>query len=881
MAQTIGAKTICTTCPYCGTGCGVLATPDGRGGLSVKGDTAHPANLGRLCSKGSALGETVSLEGRALDPVFRGSRIKWDDALDLVAAKFLEAVDEHGPDSVAFYVSGQILTEDYYVANKLMKGYLGSANIDTNSRLCMASSVAGHKRAFGTDTVPGTYEDLEEADLVVLVGSNLAWCHPVLYQRLVSAKKMNPALKVVNIDPRRTATSDIADLHLSVRPDGDVALFNGLLAQIVDRGAEDRDWIDAHVSGAGQAIATAQAGDPAESGLSAEDLAQFYDLWIGTEKVVTMYSQGVNQSSCGADKVNAILNCHLATGRIGRPGMGPFSVTGQPNAMGGREVGGLANMLACHLDIENAAHRDAVQEAWGSPRICDHAGLKAVDLFRACGEGRIKALWIMGTNPAVSLPDAEAVSQAIARVPFVVVSDVLAETDTTRLADLVLPALAWGEKSGTVTNSERMISRQRALLPAPGQARADWQIIAQVADRMGWGDHFAYGSAADIFREYAALSGLGKRFDRDFDISGLKDITDAAYDAFQPIRWPVAEPGAEGGRFFADGQFYHADKRARMLPVAAPAVQDLPRGFHLNSGRIRDQWHTMTRTGRSARLSQHLGEPFVEIHPEDAKAQGLGPADLARLTSDTGEAILRVLITDRAARGSVFVPIHWTLATGAAGRVGPLVQEVTDPVSGQPASKQGRVDVALFSASWYGFAASSATCRSARPYWSVARTATGWSAELAGLRAPRDWEAEARYTLGLETGTASLLEDPRKGTVRVAIHDEAGVLQGLFFAATRPVEVARRHAVEMIGTKVAAVEALAGRPGADRPDPGATVCSCYTVGVNTLRAAVAGGADTVEKLGRATCAGTNCGSCKPELQALIDAMSNTSKVAAE
>ena len=456
------ARFIRTICPYCGVGSGVLALANGVDGVEVKGDPDHPANFGRLCSKGLALGETVGLQGRLLAPRVHGVDASWDAALDLVAQKFSAAIATHGPESVAFYVSGQLLTEDYYVAHKLMKGFIGSANIDTNSRLCMASSVAGHKRAFGSDTVPGLYEDLDQADLVVLTGSNLAWCHPVLYQRLVAAKEARPSMRVVVIDPRRTATCDIADLHLAIAPGSDAALFNALLVAIADGGAVDAGYLK-HVEGFDAALAAARLSDPGMTGHSAADLDAFCDLWTQTEKVVTVYSQGINQSSSGTDKVNAILNCHLATGRIGRPGMGPFSVTGQPNAMGGREVGGLANMLACHLVLESPAHRNAVQEFWASPAMADKPGLKAVDMFRAVEDGRIKALWIICTNPAVSMPDADRVSRAIAACDFVVVSDMIAETDTTRLADVLLPATGWGEKDGSVTNSERRISRQRAL----------------------------------------------------------------------------------------------------------------------------------------------------------------------------------------------------------------------------------------------------------------------------------------------------------------------------------------------------------------------------------------------------------------------------------
>ncbi|MEM9783874.1 MAG: molybdopterin-dependent oxidoreductase, partial [Pseudomonadota bacterium] len=538
---------VATACPYCGVGCGVIATPDGRGGAAIAGDPDHPANFGRLCSKGSALGETVDLEGRLLAPQIHGRRAPWDEAIGLVAERFRTAIATHGPDSVAFYVSGQLLTEDYYVANKLMKGFIGSANIDTNSRLCMASTVVGQKRAFGADTVPGTYEDLEEADLVVLVGSNLAWCHPVLFQRLAAAKALRPDMRVVVIDPRRTATAAIADMTLRLAPGTDVALFNHLLNRIGAEGAVDAAFTKAHIDGLGEAMAAADAATRAATaritGLAPADIAAFTRSWIGTERVVTVFSQGVNQSSAGVDKVNAILNCHLATGRIGRPGMGPFSVTGQPNAMGGREVGGLATALACHLDLDNLVHREGVRAFWDAPAMPEAVGLKAVDLFQACADGRIKALWIMSTNPAVSLPQADDVAAAIAACPFVVVSDIMADTDTTRLADVLLPATGWGEKSGTVTNSERRISRQRPFLPAPGQARPDWRIIADVGAAMGWPEAFAWESEAAVFREHAALSGVASSLGGDFDISGLKHLGDAEYDALDPVQWPVPHHG--------------------------------------------------------------------------------------------------------------------------------------------------------------------------------------------------------------------------------------------------------------------------------------------------------------------------------------------------
>ncbi|MDD7972584.1 nitrate reductase [Roseinatronobacter alkalisoli] len=853
-----------TTCPYCGVGCGVLATPDGKGGLSVRGDPDHPANFGRLCSKGTALGETLGLDGRILTPLVGGASATWDHALDLVAQRFSDTIRDHGPDSVGFYLSGQMLTEDYYAANKLIKGYIGTANVDTNSRLCMASSVAGHKRAFGSDTVPGTYEDLEQADLVVLVGSNLAWCHPVLYQRLVAAKQAR-GTKVVVVDPRRTATCDIADLHLRLAPGSDAALFNAVLVALADRGALDRDYIAGHVSGFDDALSAARSSSSAMTGLDRAELATFLDWFTTTERVVTVYSQGINQSESGTDKVNAILNCHLATGRIGHPGMGPFSVTGQPNAMGGREVGGLANMLACHLDIENAAHRAAVQGFWASPTIPAKPGLKAVEMFDAVAQGRIRALWIIHTNPAVSMPDADAVARAIKGCDFVVVSDVTG-TDTTRLADVVLPATAWAEKSGTVTNSDRTISRQRAVLPAPGQARDDWRMIADVAARMGWGGAFGWDSAGAVFREYAQLSGIAGDLGRDFDISGLAQ---ADYDTLPPTRWPV-NARQQGGRFFGAGGFFTPDARARLLPITPrlPAAKTGARyPFRLNTGRIRDQWHTMTRTALAPRLNQHIAEPFLEIHPDDARELGLEAATLARVSSPQGQAVLRVAITDKVQRGQVFAPMHWTGDTAPTGRVDALVAPVTDPVSGQPESKASVVAIAPLNPAWYGFAVSGGAQVPDATYWARARHAGGWRSELAGMEIPDDWEAYARALFNLPDATCLSVADRKRGTHRLAFMQDGRVLAALF-TAPEPVELARGHVAAQIGAEGAGL--LAGRPAQGQPDPGPIVCACLNVGLNTITQAIAAQQLTsIEQIGAALQAGTSCGSCRPELAALL------------
>ncbi|MCB8838886.1 nitrate reductase [Aurantimonas sp. VKM B-3413] len=885
MEQRPRETSVRTTCAYCGVGCGVLAAPQADGSVTIAGDPAHPANFGRLCSKGSALGETLSLEERLLFPTIGGRPATWDEALGRVADVFAGTIAEHGPDSVALYVSGQLLTEDYYVANKLMKGFVGSANIDTNSRLCMASSVAGHRRAFGSDTVPGTYEDLERADLVVIVGANLAWCHPVIHQRIAAAKAARSDMRVVLIDPRRTATADIADLHLPIAADGDAALFAGLLRHLAGARAIDRDFVADHTGGFDAALCAADEFDiaavAAATGLAPAHLRRFYDLFATTEKTVTVYSQGVNQSVCGTDKVNAIVNVHLATGRIGRPGMGPFSITGQPNAMGGREVGGMANMLAAHMEIEDPNHRALVQRFWQSPTIAARAGLKAVDMFRAVADGRIKALWIIGTNPVVSMPDADAVKAALAACPFVAVSDVVAKNDTLPFAHVALPAAAWGEKDGTVTNSERRISRQRAFLPLPGEARPDWWILTAVARRLGFGAAFAYGSAADIFDEHARLSAEENAGSRDFDIGGLAGLGQTGYDALHPVQWPVPGSAASADRagdrrFFARGRFYHADGRARFVAVRPPLPEPLRTGgFLLNTGRVRDHWHTMTRTGLSARLSAHIAEPFAEIHPEDASRLRLGEADLVTIRSPQGAAIIRCLVTDRQRPGTVFAPMHWTGQFSSHGRIDAVVAPATDPVSGQPGLKATPVTLERFAAAWYGFAVTAHRPQTdGLDYFAMARAEAGWRMEIAGLAPLADPAGFAARLLGAE-GDGDLLayRDEAAGEHRFAAFGGER-LSGALFLSRRPVAVSRVWAAGHLsqGAFVGRdrIRLLAGRGGVDRPDPGAVVCSCFAVGVNEIAAAVTSGrALTVEAVGAALKAGTNCGSCRSEIGAVI------------
>lgn len=877
-----------TTCPYCGVGCGVMASVLPDGDVDIRGDKKHPANFGRLCSKGSALGQTVALDDRLLSPQIAGRDASWDKALDLVAGTFAETIAKHGPDSVAFYVSGQLLSEDYYVANKLMKGFIGSANIDTNSRLCMSSAVAGHKRAFGEDIVPGIYEDLELADLVVLVGSNMAWCHPILYQRIAAAKEER-GTKVVVIDPRRTATSELADLHLAINPGSDVALFNALLAELVRRQLFDVAFINSFTNHFEEAVHCASSISLTEccalTGLRLGELKKFLDLFCKTERVVTAFSQGVNQSSSGTDKVNAIINCHLATARIGRPGMGPFSLTGQPNAMGGREVGGLSSMLACHMDIENKTHRDIVSEFWNAPKIASKPGLKAVDLMQAIESGAVKAVWIMATSPVDSMPDAGFVQGALQKCPFVVVSDNVTETGSAKCADVVLPSLAWGEKDGTVTNSERRISRQRAFLSAPGEARADWWQLAEVGRRMGFQDAFQYETPAEIFREFAALSGFKNYGERGFDISAYAGLDDDGYQRLKSFQWPApaaadGEPTDPSARMFAGGRFFTADQRANFVatpfrPVAETTSPAFP--LILNTGRVRDQWHTMTRTGKSPRLSGHIAEPFVEIHPGDAERLGLSDACLATVTSKNGEIVVRALITERQKPGSVFVPIHWTNRHASSARVGTLVGQHTDPLSGQPEFKASPVSVSRYDAKAYGFAVvRDRPAKIDADYWAIAPVTDGWRIELAWLCDDGiDFTAAAKdlFGPGVQDAEMPSFHDQKSALYRYAAFKDDELL-GLLFVAPEPVVASRTLLIEALAESWQPDRhrhmLLAGKAAANQRDRGATVCSCFGVGYNDIAdAVVSGKCTTVESIGDVLQAGTNCGSCRPELKRII------------
>lgn len=908
-------KTTQTTCPYCGVGCGVTAhvTPTTSGPkVTVEGDVKHPSNYGKLCIKGSNLADTLGLETRLLHPMLgrkdQREVTDWNTATSTVAYKFQQYIEQYGRDSIAFYVSGQLLTEDYYVVNKFVKGYLGTANIDTNSRLCMSSAVAAHKRAFGEDLVPASYEDFEYTDMVVLVGSNTVWCHPVLYQRIMKAREQRD-LFVVVIDPRFTSTCEAADLHLPILPGQDVALFNGLLQYLYQHGDVDQEFVAAHTQGLEQAFAssTAEASIKevaARTGISTAKLSQFFEKFAQTDKVMTLFSMGVNQSSRGVDKANSIINCHLLTGKIGKLGAAPFSMTGQPNAMGGREVGGLANMLAAHLDLENLEHQQLVQNFWQSPYIAKQAGFKAVDLFQAVESDKIKAIWIMATNPVVSLPDADQVKRALDKCEFVVVSDICQDTDTTQYADVLLPALGWGEKDGTVTNSERRISRQHAFLDAPGESKADWWAIAQVAKQMGFRG-FDFHNSHEIFKEHAELSAyqnveISQRLEtpyfRYFNLQGLSNLTTQEYDKLEPVQWPVwdkQQPVKSVARLFAQGQFSHADGKAKFIATTAiDPVNQVSSEYPLilNTGRIRDQWHTMSRTGLSANLSTHRAEPYCEIHPNDALKYGIQDGELVEVRSEWGQCILRAQVSDNIRRGQVFAPIHWNDQVASDARIGKLVNPVVDAISGEPEFKHTPVLIQPFHTQWQGvlyvregFESYVQSFIDKSIWWTKVKAVRATRYEIADRQKFSTTTEQLKSLLPFTEEDFEWLNlDDQTAHISHSVVLQDGKLIASLYIAPKELLPDREWLSGLFQRKrLSAMHRkalLAGQAISMSKSEGELVCSCFKVGKNRIIQTIKEKNITNEKQVTACLkAGGNCGSCLPEIRGLIKACQTESE----
>jgi assimilatory nitrate reductase catalytic subunit len=893
---------VASTCPYCGVGCGLLISHDGGRITGVRGDPAHPANFGRLCGKGQTLHHTVYGHGRALFPELRRNRearrerVSWDEAEEHVASRFADIVRRHGPDAVAFYVSGQLLTEDYYVFNKLARALVGTNNIDSNSRLCMSSAVAGYKATLGADAPPGCYEDIDRADCLLIAGSNAAWAHPVLFRRIEEAKAKNPRLRIIVVDPRRTATAEIADLHLAIQPGTDVALFNGMLHALLWDGRTRPEWIAAHTSGFDALKAVVRDYPPETAaqlcGIAAADLLTAA-RWFGEAgAVLSLYCMGLNQSSCGTDKNAALINLHLATGQIGRPGAGPFSLTGQPNAMGGRETGSMANLLIGHRDLADAGDRAEVARLWGVDEIPARPGKTAVEMFEALRRGEIKAVWIACTNPAQSLPDQNAVREALARAELVVLQETYADTETAPYADVLLPAAGWGEKEGTVTNSERRISRARAAAAPPGDARADWRIVCGIARHLAQKLHgrstrlFDFASPREIFDEYRGLT-----FGRNTDIGGLDY---ARLDAEGPQQWPCPAGAPRGrARLYEDGRFATPDGRARFAAVHyRPVAENVDARYplRLTTGRLRDQWHGMTRSGRVPQLWGHVPEPALALNPADLARCGLRDGDLVRLQTRRGELLLRAEADPGLAPGQAFLPMHWGSRYLGGRGANALTLPVTDPQSRQPELKHAAARVSRAELPWHlaAFAtpaggdalallAAAQALLGAFEFASATLTpeADGVLLRAAAARAPAAEALERIHRLfGLDDGAVLRYADPRRGMTR-RIRVVAGRVAAVCLSGDATGETWLRE-FHARGTAVAGLGARLLAPLAEAPlalaARGRTVCSCHGVGEAVIRAALQGaegdaGARLAATQARLRC-GTQCGSCLPELRRL-------------
>jgi anaerobic selenocysteine-containing dehydrogenase len=688
-----------TLCPYCGVGCGLLVRVEDGTVRRVKGDPDHPANFGDICAKAVHLPPTLT-RGRLLFPEVRSrrdarrERVPWELALRLTAERIREIVATDGPDAVAFYASGQLLTEEYYLGGKLAKGFLGTNNFDTNSRLCMASAAVGYTRSLGADGPPPAYADLEEADCFFLIGSNTADCHPILFKRIRRRKLAAPeAVSVIVADPRWTETADLADLHLPLRPGSDIALLNAMLHVLWRDRTLDAGFIDQHTAG-WEELREVIARYPPEraaavTGLSADIIVAAARRFGAARSALTLWSMGVNQSHVGTDKNAAIINLHLATGQIGRPGAGPLSLTGQPNAMGGRETGGLAHLLPGYRAITNATDRAAVEQAWGVPpgRIAPKPGLSALEMFERLAAGDVKAVWILCTNPAASMPDLDRVEKALRQAELVIVQDAYHPTETTEFADVLLPAAQWPEKDGVMTNSERRLTYLPKLCEPPGEALPDAVILTRFAHEMGWKRAFPYTSAAEVFDEFAALT-RGTRC----DLSGLSH---ARLRAEGPRQWPCPSHDHGGtARLYTEGRFAHPDGRARFVAVEHADPVEPPDAAYpltLSTGRVRDHWHTLTRTALAPALAARTPEPCLEINARDAHRAGLVDGDFVEITSRRGKAVAQCRVTETIREGTCFLPFHWGRRFGFYKSANNLTLSARDPLSQQPELKAAAV----------------------------------------------------------------------------------------------------------------------------------------------------------------------------------------------
>jgi assimilatory nitrate reductase catalytic subunit len=963
MTEVPESRFTASTCPYCGVGCGVIIESRGDDIVGVQGDPNHPANFGRLCTKGSTLhlsaSRPIQMQTRLLKPQMRADRehsfkdASWDDSLHHTASTFARIIREHGPDAVGFYISGQLLTEDYYVFNKLAKGLIGTNNVDTNSRLCMSSAVAGYKQTLGADAPPACYDDVNHADCLFITGSNTAWAHPILYRRIEDAKKQNPAMKIIVVDPRKTQTAELADLSLPILPGTDVALYHGMLHIMLWEGWIKPDYIAAHTKGFEELKATVREYTPDHvaqlCGISKTDLLAATKLFATSANTLSLYCQGLNQSSSGTAKNASLINLHLATAQIGRPGAGPFSLTGQPNAMGGREVGGMANLLSAHRDLANPMHRAEVAALWGIPSVPDKRGKTAVEMFEAAARGEIKALWIACTNPAQSMPDQATVRRALERCELVVVQEAFATTATCQYAHVLLPATTWGEKVGTVTNSERRISRVRAAVPPPGLARHDWDIAVNFAQRLekllplhrSFASFTVRAEPVEALRQAQGDRGFtvneGSLFDyiresddtsaeaiwnehrestrgRDLDITGLSY---AMLDTLGPQQWPMPEGAANGKvRLYEDGIFPTADGKAKFVnapytPVAEPREVRFP--FSLTTGRLRDQWHGMSRTGNLGRLFAHVSEPVVQMNPQDMARRLLKDGDLVHVTSKRGSSVLPVQGSAEVNFSQAFIAMHWgeeflsgRNANGEAiAGVNLLTSPAFCPSSKQPELKHTAVKILKAELPWSMLAmawlepdcawhvrealkremsqfefASCVPFSNNLPLDKAQGERVGVLFRAAGYEPPSD-EVLAWFedTLGLKGMGVLRYSDKKKHQHRaIRVRDENGDRQidGFLLSGDTRSEAWIKALLQSEASAMPYGRLLLS-PGATPPvavqAASPQVCSCFSVNRDAIEGCLTGTTGTDDALlaklqGELKC-GTNCGSCVPELKKII------------
>ncbi|MBA3695499.1 MAG: molybdopterin-dependent oxidoreductase [Methylotenera sp.] len=892
-----------STCCYCGVGCGVIISSDNDQIVNVKGDPDHPANFGRLCTKGSTLHLTAKLDNRLLYPYLRTSRnvprvrATWAESLDFIVEKFATTIETHGPDSVAFYISGQLLTEDYYVFNKLAKGLIGTNNVDTNSRLCMSSAVSGYKATLGADAPPACYEDIDHTECLFIAGSNTAFAHPIIYRRIEDAKAKNPNLKIIVVDPRRTDTAQAADLHLAITPGTDVALFNGMLHVMLWEGLLDMAYINAHTNGFDALKDTVREYTPKMvsdiCGIKEADIITAAK-WFGKGPSLSMYCMGLNQSIHGTDKNAALINLHLATGQIGKLGAGPFSLTGQPNAMGGREVGGMANLLSGHRELSNPEHRAEVAKLWGIDSVPATPGTTAVEMFNVVKEGGIKAIWIACTNPAHSMPDLNSVLEALNTAELVVVQDAYKHTDTSKYADVLLPASTWGEKEGTVTNSERRITRVNSAVPPPAEARHDWAIMVDFARRLEKRlakntGLFPFETAEEIFNEHRETTR-----GRDLDIVGLSYTL---LNEQGPQQWPFIEGATSGKqRLYTDGNFEKPDGKAQFMNTIYKGTADKTDArypLHLLTGRLRDQWHGMSRTGTLSQLFNHAEEPVIYMSADDMTRRSINNGDIVKVSNKRGSLVLPAQISEEVKPSHTFIPMHWGSQFMHGLGVNAMMPPAFDKTSKQPELKHTVIKIEKLTLPWRMTVMR--TIKNLDTLQKIRTLMVNFEFASCGM-----FGRQTEQHAGMLIMRAAHTEAPDLSLI-TRIDAILGMADNMPLLNYNDVKrgISKRILVENVNgkSKVAGVrlvgETLAtdwlkdvmnsgeftpelrrwalaplNAPPAGQRSRGKIVCNCLDVAENDIIDTIQLGADLITLQNKLKC-GTECGSCVPELKRLV------------